>query len=172
MFLSEWHEFLSATCLQEKRNLMTAYISMLLKSPSSLTCFGACFLPGWAKDLSAPRYKQCMRTVLLTYLYLFAVKNSKFVLFLLLMCAEWFKNFWNNLHCRSGIVIFCFHKIRQFVLYLKLTLCSLMDCMKRSGLNLCTTTERVPSHIHISASSRPYAWQKGDTPKATSSRLV
>jgi len=53
-----------------------------------LICFQACSLPGWAKDLSAPRYKQCMRTVLLTYLFLFAIQNSKFVLFLLLMCDE------------------------------------------------------------------------------------
>ena len=30
---------------------------MLLKSRSSLTCFGAYFLPGRAKDLSAPLYK-------------------------------------------------------------------------------------------------------------------
>ena len=29
---------------------------MLLTSRASLTCFRACFLPGWAKDLSAPRY--------------------------------------------------------------------------------------------------------------------
>jgi len=29
---------------------------MLLKSRASLTCFRACFLPGWAKDLSAPWY--------------------------------------------------------------------------------------------------------------------
>jgi len=30
---------------------------MLLKSRASLTCFRTCFLPGRAKDLSAPRYK-------------------------------------------------------------------------------------------------------------------
>jgi len=29
---------------------------MLLKSRAFLTCFRACFLPGRAKDLSAPRY--------------------------------------------------------------------------------------------------------------------
>jgi len=29
---------------------------LLLKSRASLTCFRACFLPGRAKDLSAPRY--------------------------------------------------------------------------------------------------------------------
>ena len=33
---------------------MTARVSMLLKSRASLTCFRACFLPSWAKDLSAP----------------------------------------------------------------------------------------------------------------------
>ena len=34
--------------------LVTARVSMLLKSRASLTCFQACFLPGRAKDLSAP----------------------------------------------------------------------------------------------------------------------
>ena len=35
MFLSEWREFPSAPCLAEKKNLMTARDSMLLKSRSS-----------------------------------------------------------------------------------------------------------------------------------------
>ena len=56
MFLSEWREFPSAPCLAGKKNLMTARVSMLLKSRASLTFFRACFLPGRAKDLSAPRY--------------------------------------------------------------------------------------------------------------------
>jgi len=38
------------------KNLMTARISMLLKSRAFLTCFWACFLPGRAKDVSAPWY--------------------------------------------------------------------------------------------------------------------
>ena len=38
-----------------KKNLMTACVSILLKSRASLTCFRACFLPGRAKELSAPR---------------------------------------------------------------------------------------------------------------------
>ena len=49
-----WREFPSAPCLAGK-NFMTARVSMLLKSRASLTCFRACFLPGRAKDLSAPR---------------------------------------------------------------------------------------------------------------------
>ena len=57
MFLSEWREFPSAPCLAGKKKiLMTARVSMLLKSPASLTFFRACFLPGRAKDISAPRY--------------------------------------------------------------------------------------------------------------------
>ena len=56
MILSEWREFPSAPSFIGKKNLMTARVSMLLKSRASLTCFRACFLPGWAKDLSAPRY--------------------------------------------------------------------------------------------------------------------
>jgi len=55
MFLSEWREFPSAPCLAEKKNLVTARVSMLLKSRASLICFRACFLPGRAKDLSALR---------------------------------------------------------------------------------------------------------------------
>ena len=56
MFLSEWREFPSAPCLAGKKNLMTARVPMLSKSRASLTCFRTCFLPGPAKDLSAPRY--------------------------------------------------------------------------------------------------------------------
>ena len=39
----------------EKKNLMTARVSMLLKSRVSQICFRACFLPGRAKDLLAPQ---------------------------------------------------------------------------------------------------------------------
>jgi len=58
MFLSEWREFSSAPCLAKGGggDLMTAHVSMLLKSRTSLTCFRACFLPGRAKDLLAPWY--------------------------------------------------------------------------------------------------------------------
>jgi len=56
MFLSDWREFPLASCLAEKKkNLMTAPVSMLLKSHVSLKCFQARFLPGRAKDLSAPQ---------------------------------------------------------------------------------------------------------------------
>jgi len=53
-FLSERREFPSAPCLARKKNSMTALVSMLLKSRASLTCLRACFIPGRAKDLSAP----------------------------------------------------------------------------------------------------------------------
>ena len=57
MFPSERREFPSAPCLAgEKKNMMTARVSMLLKSRASLTCFRACSLPGLAKDLLEPRY--------------------------------------------------------------------------------------------------------------------
>jgi len=56
MFLSKWHNFLWRLALQKKKNLMTARLSILLKSHASLTCFRASFLPGRAKDLSAPWY--------------------------------------------------------------------------------------------------------------------
>ena len=56
MFLSEWREFPSSPCLAGGwgETLMTARISMLMKSRATLKCFRACFLPGQAKDLSAP----------------------------------------------------------------------------------------------------------------------
>ena len=56
MFLSEWREFPSGSCLvkKKKKNLMTARGSMLLKLRASVTCFRDCFLPGRSKDLSAP----------------------------------------------------------------------------------------------------------------------
>jgi len=49
-----WISFGALPC--RKRSLMTARVSILLKSRASLTCFRACFLPGRAKDLSASRY--------------------------------------------------------------------------------------------------------------------
>jgi len=56
MFLSEWREFPSAPCLAgTKKDPMTARVSMLLKSRTSLTCFRTCFFPGRAKELSAPQ---------------------------------------------------------------------------------------------------------------------
>ena len=59
MFLSEWREFPSAPYLAGgKKNLMTARVSMLLKSRASLIRFPACFLPGRARAFSAPQYIQ------------------------------------------------------------------------------------------------------------------
>ena len=50
-----WISFGALPC-RKKKNLVTARVSMLLKLRASLTCFRACFFPGRAKDLSAPRY--------------------------------------------------------------------------------------------------------------------
>jgi len=51
-----WISFGAFPC-RKKENLMTARVSLLLKTHASLTCFRAYFLPGRARDLSAPRYK-------------------------------------------------------------------------------------------------------------------
>jgi len=59
MFLSEWREFPSMPCLVGGEKIDDSCVSMLLKSRASLTCFRACFLPGRAKDSSAPRYYIC-----------------------------------------------------------------------------------------------------------------
>ena len=55
-FRMAWISFGVLPCRKKKKNLMTARVSMLLKSLASLTCFRASFRPGRAKDLSAPRY--------------------------------------------------------------------------------------------------------------------
>jgi hypothetical protein len=49
-----WISFGALPC-KGGENLMTARVSMLLKSRASLICFRACFLPGRAKDFSAPQ---------------------------------------------------------------------------------------------------------------------
>ena len=49
--------FLRHLALQGKKNLMTAHVSILLKSCASLTCFRPCLIPARAKDLSAPKYR-------------------------------------------------------------------------------------------------------------------
>jgi len=55
-----WISFSALPC--RKNNLMIARVSMLLKLCAYLTCIRACFLPGRAMDLSAPRYVgQCFR---------------------------------------------------------------------------------------------------------------
>ena len=51
-----WISFGALPCRKKNKHLMTARVSMLLKSRASLTCFRACFLPGRAKDLSSRRY--------------------------------------------------------------------------------------------------------------------
>ena len=49
-----WISFGDLLCV--KKIFMTTRVSILLKSRVSLTCFGACFSTGRAKDLSAPWY--------------------------------------------------------------------------------------------------------------------
>jgi len=49
-----WIPFGALPC--RRKHLMIARASMLLKLRASLTCFGDWFLPGWVKNLSAPRY--------------------------------------------------------------------------------------------------------------------
>jgi len=58
-----WISFGTLPCKGGWGELMTARFSMLLKSRTSLTCFRACFLPGRAKDLSAPRYAHILQKV-------------------------------------------------------------------------------------------------------------
>ena len=56
MFLSEWREFPSAPCLVGKKKLdNSSRLDVVEIARVSLTCFRACFLPGRATDLSAPR---------------------------------------------------------------------------------------------------------------------
>ena len=82
MFLSEWLEFPSAPCLARKKNLMTALVSMLLKSRSSLDIllFSLCTKKGLAirhmnrplfpTTLSIPSYDIFKYVELRTYQHL------------------------------------------------------------------------------------------------------
>jgi len=56
MFLSQWREFPWAPCFAELKNLMQLVSRCCWNRTLRLTCFPACFLPGQAKDLSAPQY--------------------------------------------------------------------------------------------------------------------
>jgi len=55
MFLSEGRKFPSAPCFARKKNDDSSHLDVV-EIARALTCFRACFLPGRAKDLSAPQY--------------------------------------------------------------------------------------------------------------------
>jgi hypothetical protein len=61
MFLSEWREFPSAPCLAGKETWWQLVSPLCWNRARRLTWFRACFLPGRAKDLTAPRYVAWMR---------------------------------------------------------------------------------------------------------------
>jgi len=56
-----WISFCALTCV-EKKTLMTARVSMLLKSRASLTCFRACFLHGRTKYYYNGMTLKCQNT--------------------------------------------------------------------------------------------------------------
>jgi len=60
-----WISFGALPCKKTKKNLMTALVSMLLKSRASPTCLRSCSLPGRAKDISAPRLRNKMQSTLM-----------------------------------------------------------------------------------------------------------
>jgi len=63
-----WISFDALPCRGKK--MMTARVSMLLKSRASLTCFRDCFLTVRAKDLSAPRYNCVLSSQYLRRIFL------------------------------------------------------------------------------------------------------
>ena len=69
MFLSEWCEFPSAPCLAGKKKLMTARVSMLLKSRTSLTCFRACFLPVGLRTYQHPYTENYLKLQVKFYVF-------------------------------------------------------------------------------------------------------
>ena len=78
MFLSEWREFPSAPCSKKKKkNLITARVSMLLKSHATLTCFRACFLPGRTKELLTSGNKNTRNLILYIPFYI-KIKQSHY----------------------------------------------------------------------------------------------
>ena len=60
MFLSEWCEFPSAPCIAGRKTWWQLASRCCWNRARRLTCFRASFLPGRAKDLSAPRYKKIL----------------------------------------------------------------------------------------------------------------
>jgi len=68
----EWISFGALPC--RKRNLMTARVSMLYKP---LKCFQTCFLPGRAKNLSAPLYNHAYCHLSQGYRTVFLLHCSK-----------------------------------------------------------------------------------------------
>ena len=77
MFLSEQCEFPSAPCLAGKI-LITARVSMLLKSRASLTCFRACFFLVGLRTYQHPGTKFCLpfRDEIFRYLGVFSPTSS------------------------------------------------------------------------------------------------
>ena len=56
MFLSEWREFPSAPCLVGEKKFDDSSHLDVVEITRVPDMFPSCFLPGRAKDLSAPRY--------------------------------------------------------------------------------------------------------------------
>ena len=88
-----------------KTKLMTARVSMLLISRASLTCFRACFLPGWAKDLSTPR----VRRISVKYAdhYVNTKAESVFLLTLQILTNTAFR----ILHRQHGLVVTTYYSV-------------------------------------------------------------
>jgi len=84
---------------------MTARVSMLLISRASLTCFRACFLPGWAKDLSTPR----VRRISVKYAdhYMNTKAESVFLLTLQILTNTAFR----ILHRQHGLVVTTYYSV-------------------------------------------------------------
>ena len=75
---------------------MTTRVSMLLKSRTSLTPFRACFLPGRAKDLSAPRYKspQQLSNLEISFLMLYIIEKNEVSRACSTYAGEVYAGFW------------------------------------------------------------------------------
>ena len=122
--------FLRLLALQEKKNILTARVSILLKSCASLACFRACFLLGRTKDLSAPLY---------------------------IGLIEWLTH---NLHCLRLVILCCIWHEHSFLTMPILTRLILPSPMWLYLLTVITYTSRSPLPVRLKNWSGNSGYQK------------
>jgi len=124
---------------------MTARVSMLLKSRASLTYFWDCFLPGRAKDLSAPRVHEHRPRLLILYLH---GTNTVYYCFQLSFPSGTFQIFMNFLFSMCATRLACH---THFLDLLNLTMyCCNVHSVEQKSTGLIFRTSRSGSDVRYS----------------------